>query len=56
MIELSGEGMYVNHQCLEELSIMQKQSQGLGNKMSIYEQEELEDEALQMIIHPNRNT
>lgn len=35
---------------------MEKPSKALGTKNSIYEQEELEDETLQLIVHPNKKT
>lgn len=56
VVQLNGDGTYAGQKCELELSIMEKPVQGIGIKKSIYEQEELEDETLQLIIHPNKTT
>ena len=43
----------LEHECLLELSIMEKPSIKVG-MMSIYEQEQLDDETLEMVINPQR--
>mmetsp|Transcript_39562 Transcript_39562/g.38076 ORF Transcript_39562/g.38076 Transcript_39562/m.38076 type:complete len:292 (-) Transcript_39562:828-1703(-) len=52
-VQLGGQGEYVSHDCHLELSILEKPSKTIAPTNSIYEQEDMEDEMLQMIINPN---
>jgi len=54
-VQLGGEGQYISHECHLEMSIMEKPDKTLSAQFaSIYEQEEIEDETLQLIVHPNK--
>ena len=47
----------MSHQCHLELSILEQPDKVVAAQFnSIYEQEEIEDETLQMIVNPNKNT
>lgn len=51
------DGEFQTQEMIMELNIMEKTQHQIGiNKKSIYEQEEIEDETLQMIVRPNQKT
>ena len=53
MVNVGAEGVYIGHECLIELSIMEKPNIKMGTG-GIYEQDQLEDEALELIVRPNK--
>lgn len=56
LVQLGGEGQYISHECHLEFSILEKPEKVLvANFNSIYEQEDIEDETLQMLVRPNQN-
>lgn len=53
-MELGAEGAYLSHECKIELSIMDKPNIKVGGVVGIYEREQLEDEDLELLVHPNK--
>lgn len=56
IVNVGGDGVYINYECLLELSIMEKPNIKVGGPIGIYEQEQLDDEALELIVHPDKLT
>jgi hypothetical protein len=54
MVNVGAEGGYISHECLIELSIMEKPNIKFSGAVGIYEQEQLDDEDLELIVHPNK--
>ena len=55
-VDVGADGAFLNQQALFELNIMESPNIKMGGPIGIYEQEQLEDEALEMIVHPNKLT
>lgn len=55
-VDVAGDGSYISHQQLFELNILESPNMKIGGPVGIYEQEQLEDEALELIVHPNKLT
>ena len=56
LVNVSGDGALISHDCLVELNIMERPNLKAGGPIGIYEQEQLDDEALELIVHPDKLT
>lgn len=56
MVNVGGDGAFISQDCLLELSIGDKPNIKMGGPIGIYEQEQLDDEALEFIVHPDKMT